>query len=111
MPISKYYLFDQNTVYLAQLLKAMSCPTRLFILDFMHTHGTVTNKQLVEAIGELSQSTISGHLKHLKEANLITATQRETSMIYSLNEPLWSLMRQVAGRFAEVGLGERRDDI
>ena len=100
MGLSKeIYSVSVSTITL--VLKALSHGARLMILQYISEHECATNKELVDAIEYLSQSTVSGHIKQLKEIKLIIATQRDTCMIYTLNEPLWDEIKLLAKGFAD----------
>lgn len=75
---------------LAQLLKAVADPTRLQILALIakaeNQETCVCN--LTEPI-QLSQPTISHHLKKLSEVGLITRERRGTWVWYSINKDRW----------------------
>jgi len=55
---------------LARLLKALSHPVRLTILEHLKRVNGCICGEIVEIL-PLSQSTVSQHLKHLKEAGLV----------------------------------------
>jgi DNA-binding transcriptional ArsR family regulator len=58
-------------------------------------HESKTVGQLTESFGGVAQSTISEHLRHLKDAGLISGTRVQNSIRYSLNRPIWDHVRWV----------------
>lgn len=62
--------FEDQTVKLAQLAKAIAHPARIEILRKIANHGSCICGEIVEAL-PLAQATVSQHLKALKEAGLI----------------------------------------
>lgn len=68
---------------LASRFKALSDPTRLAIVNRLAGSGEVCVCDLVEEF-ELSQPTISHHLKLLREAGLVAAERRGTWAYYRL---------------------------
>jgi ArsR family transcriptional regulator len=62
--------YSQETEVLARFAKALGHPTRLIILKYLSNQSCCYTGDLVDAL-PLAQSTISQHLKELKEAGLI----------------------------------------
>lgn len=98
MGLSKNHLYSEDHNYLALIFRTLGHGARLTILNYLLEHGRATNKELVEHL-QLSQSTVSEHLRCLKSINLVVATQQETSMIYNINQPLWVQMKAFAWWF------------
>ena len=69
----------------ANILKAMSHPTRLFIVDELSRSERCV-RELTEMIGD-DISTISRHLSVLKGAGLVGDEKRGTQVFYSLRIP------------------------
>ena len=69
----------------ANIIKAMSHPTRLFIVDKL-SQGRHCVCDLTEMIGD-DISTISKHLSILKNAGIVTDEKRGTQVFYSLRVP------------------------
>ena len=69
----------------AKIIKAMSHPTRLFIVDEL-SKGERCVCKLTEMIGD-DISTVSKHLSVLKNAGLISDEKRGTQVFYSLRCP------------------------
>ena len=95
---SKNHLYSENHNYLAQIFKTLGHGARLTILQYLLDHGRASNKELVESL-QLSQSTVSEHLKCMRDIDLINATQQETFMIYSINKSFWEELREFARSF------------
>ncbi len=78
-----------------QLLSALADPTRLAIVRQLATgapEGQICACDFTDCC-EVSQPTISHHLKVLREAGVITAERRGTNVWYALNPglaPRWS---------------------
>lgn len=70
MPVSKKEAFSPKDQKLAALAKALSHPARIAILRSLARKGTCVCGEIVEVL-PLAQSTVSQHLKELKEAGLI----------------------------------------
>jgi ArsR family transcriptional regulator len=84
---------------IAPLLKAMADPVRLRLLSLVaaHADGEACVCDLNDAF-ELSQPTISHHLKVLHEAGLLNRSKRGTWVYYSVrNEALSDLATLIGG--------------
>jgi ArsR family transcriptional regulator len=68
--LSKADLFAADLAELADFAKALSHPARLAILQTLAARGTCVCGEVVEVL-PLAQSTVSQHLKALKDAGLI----------------------------------------
>lgn len=69
----------------ASIIKAMSHPTRLFMVDEL-SRGERCVCELTDMIGD-DISTISKHLSILKNAGIVTDEKRGTQVFYSLRVP------------------------
>lgn len=69
---------------LARWAKALGHPARLAILRTLAARGTCVCGQVVEVVG-LAQSTVSQHLKVLREAGLVTGTPDGPRSCYCLD--------------------------
>lgn len=67
---------------LAGLFKAVGHPVRVQMLDILSRHGGQVCVCDVESQFELSQPTISHHLKVLRQAGLVSADQRGQWIFY-----------------------------
>ncbi len=77
--------FDSG-VRLAKLCKALGHPARLAILRYLaDRRGTCTCGEIVDQL-PLAQSTVSQHLKVLKDAGLIVGEVEPPRVCYCLNE-------------------------
>ena len=70
----------------ATLFKALGDETRLRILGYLLARGDTLCVCEIEAhVKDLSQPTISHHLRLLREAGLVTAERRGTWVYYAVN--------------------------
>ncbi len=67
---SKKILFTQRQNDLADMAKALAHPARVAILEFLLQKGACVCGDIVEEL-PLSQSTVSQHLKAMKEAGIV----------------------------------------
>lgn len=84
-PLVREPLSPQQAGALAALFKAMGDPVRLRLLSLIASHegGEVCVCELA-GVFDLSQPTISHHLRVLREAGLITGERRGTWVYYRL---------------------------
>lgn len=70
MAVNKKNEFQSQEVKLADIAKALSHPARIAIIKLLVEKGACTCGKIVDEL-PLSQSTVSQHLKELREAGLI----------------------------------------
>jgi DNA-binding transcriptional ArsR family regulator len=86
------------------VFEALAHPTRRAILEMLKS-GSKTAGELADAF-DVSKPTMSGHFAKLKEAGLIQADQRGTTIFYSIN---LSVVEEVLlGFMGRVGAGESK---
>lgn len=66
-----------------EIFKALSDPTRRKILRLLRDRGR-TAGEIAEEF-DLAKSTLSGHFNVLKQANLVIAERKRTTVYYQLN--------------------------
>lgn len=88
MGISKTEYFTVKENRLAQLSKAFSHPARIAIIELLLSKNTCICGDIVEEL-PLSQSTVSQHLKELKEAGIIKGEISGTKVCYCINPDVW----------------------
>ena len=93
MAYSKAEIFDQADVRLAQLAKALAHPARVAILKYLAIKDSCICNDIVEEL-PLSQSTVSQHLKALKEVGLIAGSIDGPRVCYCLDKDVCAQARQ-----------------
>ncbi|MBN8687510.1 MAG: winged helix-turn-helix transcriptional regulator [Chitinophagales bacterium] len=73
---------------IARYAKALSHPVRVRILRFLDCQSCCFTGELTEEI-PMAQSTISQHLKELKEAGLIQGDVMPPRVKYCINQKAW----------------------
>jgi DNA-binding transcriptional ArsR family regulator len=81
--------FDTETEELALFAKALAHPTRLTILKHLEKQSCCFTGDLVEVL-PISQSTVSQHLKELKNAGLIQGEIKPPRIKYCINKENWA---------------------
>src|SRR3954462_15628736 len=83
MAISKKTEFTSKDQQIAAFAKALSHPARVAILRAIAKRGTCICGEIVEVL-PLAQSTVSQHLKDLKESGLIQGDVEGTKSCYCI---------------------------
>ena len=80
--------YSKETERLARFAKALGHPTRLIILKYLSNQSCCYTGDLVGAL-PLAQSTISQHLKELKDAGLIEGEISPPKIRYCIHHDNW----------------------
>ncbi len=83
---------------LAQMCKALGHPTRLYILQFLATVQTCFCGDIVKQL-PLAQSTVSQHLKILKDAGLVQGEIEGPHTCYWLNRDVLAHFQTLVAQF------------
>jgi len=92
--------YNSKTKDLAQFAKALAHPTRIAILNYLENSSCCFTGDLVD-IFPLAQSTISQHLKELKNAGLIQGELRPPKIRYCINKENWGRAKVLFNEFFE----------
>lgn len=90
MGATKSYEFSVKENRLAKYAKALGHPARLSILKLLASKQNCICGDIVDEL-PLSQSTVSQHLKELKEAGLIKGEIEGAKVCYCIDEKQWKL--------------------
>jgi DNA-binding transcriptional ArsR family regulator len=90
MGATKSYEFTAKENKLARYAKALAHPARIAILKLLAKKTSCVCGDIVYEL-PLSQSTVSQHLKELKEAGLIKGEIDGASVCYCIDEKDWKL--------------------
>ena len=88
MGATKSHEFSTKENKLAKYAKALAHPARIAILNLLANKATCQCGDIVEEL-PLSQSTVSQHLKELKEAGLIKGEIEGAKVCYCIDEKEW----------------------
>ena len=97
MAIHKKEEFTQKEQGLAEFAKALAHPARIAILKVLAQHNECICGQIVEIL-PLAQSTVSQHLKELKNAGLINGAVDGPRSCYCIN---WKVFEKFEKTFAQ----------
>ncbi|MFI1772578.1 ArsR/SmtB family transcription factor [Thalassobellus citreus] len=90
--------YDVDTEALARFAKALAHPTRIAILKHLENQSCCFTGDLVEVF-PLAQSTVSQHLKELKNAGLIQGELKPPKIKYCINQENWKLAKSLFKSF------------
>ena len=90
--------YHKDTEQLARFAKALGHPTRIAILKYLKNQSCCFTGDLVEVF-PLAQSTISQHLKELKNAGLIQGELNPPKIKYCINKDNWKVAKELLNQF------------
>jgi ArsR family transcriptional regulator, arsenate/arsenite/antimonite-responsive transcriptional repressor len=98
MSSTKYYSESQEK--LARYSKALSHPARVYIMDFLikNTGKCCYSGDMAEEL-PIARSTLSQHLKELKNAGLIQGEINPPYIKYCINKEAWSEAKELMADF------------
>lgn len=88
MGASKSINYTKAELEMAKFAKALAHPARIAILNVLLKKQTCICGNLVDEL-PIAQSTVSQHLKALKEVGLIKGEIEGTSICYCIDEKVW----------------------
>lgn len=94
MGITKSELFKKRQNRMATLAKAFDHPARVAIIEYLLSNQTCICNDLVDEL-PLSQSTISQHLKELKEIGIIKGEVEGPKLNYCIDTEVWEETRDI----------------
>ncbi|MDP4266193.1 MAG: winged helix-turn-helix domain-containing protein [Bacteroidota bacterium] len=94
----KYYTDTQEKM--ARYAKAMGHPVRMFILDFLadNLNKCCYSGDMAENL-PIARSTLSEHLKELKNAGLIQGEIEQPKIRYCINRENWEEAKKMFSQF------------
>lgn len=94
MGASKADIFSEEDNRLAKYAKALAHPARIAILKVLLKKQACICGDIVDEI-PLSQSTVSQHLKELKQAGLISGDIEGVKVCYCIDEQEWKVAQAI----------------
>ncbi len=92
--------YDKDLKQMARFAKALGHPTRLLILKYLEKSACCFTGDLVEIL-PIAQSTVSQHLKELKDAGLIQGEVEPPKVRYCINQENWEKAKKLFNEFLE----------
>ncbi len=90
--------YEQNSIDIAVFAKALGHPTRIEILKYLDSQSCCFTGDLVDVF-PIAQSTISQHLKELKNAGLIQGELKPPKIRYCIDRENWEKARLLFDEF------------
>ena len=98
MPESKSQLFSEAQNQVARIAKALGHPARIAILEILSKQEGCFCGEIVDLL-PLSQSTVSQHLKALKQVGLVKGYESGTAVCYCIDQTNWQHLSQLLQQF------------
>lgn len=92
MGLTKTEGFTKSQINLAALAKALGHPARIAIIQFLAQSKACMCGDIVNEL-PLSQSTVSQHLKELKNVGLIKGNIDGPAVCYCIDENVWEMAK------------------
>ena len=86
--------FTDEQEKIARIAKALSHPVRVYIIEFLSKKACCYSGDLTELL-PIAKSTLSQHLKELKDAGLIQGALERPKIRYCLNQDNWKTTRSL----------------
>jgi len=106
MGITKTDGFNITQNRTAKLAKALGHPARIAILEFLIKKNSCICGDIVDEL-PLSQSTISQHLRELKEVGLIKGEIEGASVCYCIDEKAWKEAQKIVNKLFDSYVPEK----
>ncbi len=84
--------YTENQLRLARFAKALGHPVRVYIMETLSKQACCYSGDLTEVL-PIAKSTLSQHLKELKEAELIQGEIEAPKIKYCVNRKNWELAK------------------
>lgn len=91
-------VFTDEQKRLARYAKALSHPVRLFVLELLSKQSCCYSGDLSDLL-PIAKSTLSQHLKELKEAGLIQGEIEAPKVKYCINKDNWAEAQSLFDQF------------
>jgi len=88
--MKKEEVISENQKAIARFAKAMGHPIRMYVLELLSKQTCCYSGDLTDVL-PIAKSTLSQHLKELKDAGLIQGEIEAPKIKYCLNQDNWKL--------------------
>jgi len=96
--MGKEEVITEDQKAMARFAKAMGHPIRLYVLDLLSKQSCCYSGDLTEVL-PIAKSTLSQHLKELKDAGLIQGEIEAPKIKYCLNKENWKVAQSLFYEF------------
>lgn len=87
-------IYTADQIKTARIAKAIGHPVRLYILELLSKQSCCYSGDLTEIL-PIAKSTLSQHLKELKNAGLIQGEIEAPKIRYCINKENWTLAKKL----------------
>lgn len=94
----KEEVITEEQKVIARFAKAMGHPIRMYVLELLSNQTCCYSGDLTDVL-PIAKSTLSQHLKELKDAGLIQGEIEAPKIKYCLNQENWKLAQSLFSRF------------
>ena len=91
-------VFTDEQIQAARFAKAMGHPVRMYVLDLLNKQACCYSGDLSEIL-PIAKSTLSQHLKELKDAGLIQGEIEAPKIKYCINRENWAKAQALFDKF------------
>jgi ArsR family transcriptional regulator len=88
--MKKEEVISEDQIAIARFAKAMGHPVRMYVLELLSKQSCCYSGDLTEVL-PIAKSTLSQHLKELRDAGLIQGEIEAPKVKYCLNKENWKL--------------------
>jgi len=107
MEVTKHKIeYTEQEKELAKISKALAHPFRIAILNYLERTTNCYTGDLVEVF-PLAQSTISQHLKELRNAGLIKGDVNPPKTRYCIHQENWEKAKKLYSDFFDIDFGNQ----
>lgn len=97
----KLEILTEEQKKVARYAKAMGHPIRMYVLELLSKQSCCYSGDLTEEL-PIAKSTLSQHLKELKEAGLIQGEIETPKVKYCINRNNWEEAQQLFKKFLQM---------
>ena len=98
-------IITEEQIKTARYAKAMGHPIRMYVLELLSKQSCCYSGDLSEVL-PIVKSTLSQHLKELKDAGLIQGEIEAPRIKYCLNRKNWNEARELFQKFMQIDQSE-----
>ena len=99
--MEKGSIYTEEQIKIARIAKALSHPVRVFVIDFLSKQPCCYSGNLTDIL-PIAKSTLSQHLKELKDAGLIQGEIETPKIKYCLKLDNWEVAKKLFGNLFKV---------
>jgi ArsR family transcriptional regulator len=99
--MKKEQVISEEQKSIARFAKAMGHPVRMYVLELLSKQTCCYSGDLSEVL-PIAKSTLSQHLKELKDAGLIQGEIEAPKIKYCLNQDNWKLAQDLFKKYLKI---------